>query len=643
MRTKTIFCCLVLLSMVSNTVSSQKLFSLEDIMSGGRNYSKLQIKTPRIYWDGAELKEKKGSGAGLRSTSLYADLRDNQLFVTDSEGVTTQVTTDGSRNIVYGKAVHRNEFGIEDGLFWSPDKSRLAFYRMDQSMVTDYPQIDISTLCASYAPDKYPMAGETSHEVTVGVFDLKTRKTIYLKAGNPKNRYFTNISWSTDSKKIYLFELNRDQTDASLDCYDAVTGDKLATLYKEHDDKYTEPSHPIMFLPWDETQFIMQSQKDGYNKIYLCQLQEMSISSIKVFDKGHVDYVITDVYGFNSGTKTIFVQAVKSDERDYNIFGINLSNGKWTMLSNGKGVHTAILNDNGTKLADSYSDPATPRQIDIVETSNGKHTPYYTAKNTWEGYDVPQFKTGTVKAADGKTDLFYRMVLPYNFDPNKKYPTIVYVYGGPHAHNVQNSWNYGYRPWEVYMSQKGYILFILDNRGSEDRGKEFEQVTYRQLGQEEMKDQMKGVEYLKTLPYVDANRLGVHGWSFGGFMTISLMLNYPDVFKVAVAGGPVIDWKYYEVMYGERYMDTPQDNPEGYEKTSLLNKADKLNGKLLIIHGGNDKTVVPQQSLQFLKAAIDADKQLDFFMYPEEEHNMAKHRRIHLHEKITQYFLDYLK
>lgn len=645
MRFKACFTVVLMLSMVANMAEGQKLFSLEDVMSGGKNYAKVRIANKDLVWQGEELRTRKASDNEVdKSKNPYAELKDHQLYVTDTNNHTMQVTTDGSREIVYGEAVHRNEFGIETGLFWSPDRSRLAFYRMDQSMVTDYPQVDINTRCASYAPDKYPMAGETSHEVTIGVFDVKSGKTIYLKTGNPKDRYFASIAWSTDNTRIYLYELNRDQTDTSLDCYDAVSGEKLGTLYTEHDDRYVEPSHPIMFLPWDNSQFVLQSQKEGYNTLYICKLKGTTITQMKrLCTTQYSDYVVTEVYGFNAKKKAAIVQAVKSDKRDYNLYAVSLKTGKWEMLSNGTGVHRGILSPSGRQLVDNYSSVDTPRQIDVIDLDANKRTPYFTPEYTWEGFAVPQFKTGTVKAADGKTDLFYRMVLPYNFNPAKKYPTIVYVYGGPHAHNVDNSWNYGYRPWEVYMSQQGYIVFILDNRGSEDRGKEFEQVTFRQLGQEEMKDQMKGVEYLKSLPYVDSDRLGVHGWSFGGFMTISLMLNYPDVFKVAVAGGPVIDWKYYEVMYGERYMDTPQTNPEGYEKTSLLNKADRLKGKLLIIHGGNDKTVVPQHSLQFLKAAIDADKPIDFFIYPEEEHNMMKHRRIHLHEKITQYFLDYLK
>ena len=295
---------------------------------------------------------------------------------------------------------------------------------------------------------------------------------------------------------------------------------------------------------------------------------------------------------------------------------------------------------------DRYSEPDVPRAIDIAPTTiKAKNKPlaYFRADNPWKDYAVPEYSCGSIKAADGTTDLFYRMVKPVNFDETKKYPTIIYVYGGPHAHNVDATWHYGSRGWETYMAQKGYLLFILDNRGSENRGKDFEQATFRHLGQEEMKDQMKGVEYLKSLPYVDEARIGVHGWSFGGFMTTSLMTNYPDVFKVGVAGGPVIDWKWYEVMYGERYMDTPESNPEGYAQTSLISKAKNLKGKLQIIIGLNDPVVVPQHALSFIKECILQGTQPDFFVYPGEPHNMRGHQSTHLHERISQYFDDYLK
>ena len=567
-----------------------------------------------------------------------AYVKDNQLYVRTAGDEERQLTTDGSRNIVYGQSVHRNEFGIREGLFWSPDGQRLAFYRMDQSMVTDYPQVDIFPREATYEPDKYPMAGETSHQVTVGIYDMNTHQTVYLNAGDPTDRYFTNIAWSPDGQTIYMFELNRDQNDCRLNSYDATTGNRIAELYRETNEKYVEPLHPILFLPWDSNKFILQSQRDGYNHLYLYDKEGKLIKQLT-----NGQWVVQDILGFNEKQKKIIITSNEANPIQHNTYAVDVKTGRRTLLDNGRGSHHAVLSGSGQFFYDKYTEPDVPRNIDIVNIKTGKATRLLTAEDPWKEYTQPIFENGTIKAADGSTDLYYRMVKPHDFDPSKKYPTIVYVYGGPHAHNVEAAWHWYSRSWETYMAQKGYVLFILDNRGSENRGRDFEQATFRQLGQIEMQDQMKGVEFLKSLPYVDVNRLGVHGWSFGGFMTISLMLNYPDVFKVGVAGGPVIDWKWYEVMYGERYMDTPQSNPEGYAKTSLLDKAKNLKGKLQIITGYNDNTVVPQHCLSFLDACIKAGTQPDFFAYPGEEHNMRGHASVHLHERITQYFEDYLK
>jgi dipeptidyl-peptidase-4 len=579
---------------------------------------------------------------GSRNTAF---VKDDNLWITTANGKTTQITTDGSRDIVYAQSVHRNEFGIEKGTFWSNSGNQLAFYRMDQSMVTDYPLINVPEINdstqveATPAPEKYPMAGQTSHKVQVGILDIASGKITYLDTGDPTDRYFTNIAWSPDDKLVYMFELNRDQNDCRLVSYDASTGAKVGEIYHEVHDKYVEPSTPIVFLPWDATKFVMQSQKDGYNHLYL---HNADGSLVRQLTSGK--WVVMEMLGFDKENKAIIITSNEISPIQKNIFSVDVANGKRTRVDEGgKGWHGAVLNDNGTWLADYYSEPDVPRNIAIVNTTTGRAMRYYTAPNPWEGYNVPEYSCGSIKAADGTTDLYYRMVKPVGFDPTKKYPTIVYVYGGPHAHNVDARWNYCSRSWETYMAQKGYLLFILDNRGSENRGRDFEQATFRQLGQVEMQDQMCGVDYLRTLPYVDMDRLGVHGWSFGGFMTISLMTNYPDVFKVGVAGGPVIDWKWYEVMYGERYMDTPQTNPEGYAKTSLIHKAKDLKGRLQIIIGLNDPTVVPQHAYSFLKACIGADTQPDFFVYPGQGHNMRGHQSVHLHERITRYFEDYLK
>ena len=601
-----------------------------------KSFLLLNFKTHEVVWQDSISGQIANDWNEVSKATAY--VKGHQLYVADAKGTEHQLTTDGSREIVYGQSVHRNEFGIQKGTFWSPDGMRLAFYRMDQSMVADYPQVDIFPREATYEPDKYPMAGMTSHEVTIGVYDLNIDKTVYLKAGDPKDRYFTNIAWSTDAKTIYLFELNPDQNDCRLVSYDAQTGNKLAEIYRETSEKYVEPLHPIQFLPWDDSKFIMQSQRDGYNHIYLYNTNGQLL---KQLTSG--PWVVLNVLGFNAKQKSIIIEANKYHPLHRQLYSVNIRSGKMTQLTSDDGVHHGELSVSGSFVIDRHSAPTQPFNLNVLPVDGRKGTRLLTAEDPWKDYVQPIFECGSIKAADGTTDLFYRMVKPHDFDITKKYPTVVYVYGGPHAHNVEAAWHWYSRSWETYMAQKGYIVFILDNRGSENRGRDFEQATFRQLGQIEMQDQMKGVEYLKTLPFIDMQRLGVHGWSFGGFMTISLMLNYPDVFKVGVAGGPVIDWKWYEVMYGERYMDTPETNPEGYAKISLLDKAKNLKGKLQIITGYNDNTVVPQHCLSFLDACVKAGTQPDFFAYPGEEHNMRGHASVHLHERITQYFEDYLK
>ncbi len=676
MKIKHILLTLIMLS-TTGSLFAQKLFTLEELNFGGKNASKFYPERWQLRWDGNRLidaadkakpividpktgkviegetvdldAQKRNRHEGeleyCKASGAVAFSKDNNLWVAAADGTEHQLSSDGSREIVYGKSVHRDEFGIYKGTFWSPDGQQLAFYRMDQSMVADYPQVNTFEREATLAPDKYPMAGMTSHKVTVGIFSLPGARSkgqgagcIYLDLGDPTDRYFTNIAWAPDGKTLYLYELNRDQNHTTLDAYDTTTGRKIKTLREESSDKYVEPLHPITFLPWDDTKFIYWSWKDGYKHLYL-----MDINGKELGQLTSGKWVVKELVGFCPATKSAIIITKEAGDLQRNIYRLDLKTKKRTLLDNGRGCHSAQLSADGRYLIDTWQEPTVPRACAVTDTKTGKQSLLRTAKDPWDGWYQPIFEQGTILAADGQTTLYWRMVKPMDFDPNRKYPTVVYVYGGPHAHNVEASWHWGSRSWETYMAQKGYILFILDNRGSEDRGRDFEQVTFRHLGQEEMKDQMQGVAYLKSLPYVDADRLGVHGWSFGGFMTTSLMTTYPDAFKVGVAGGPVIDWKWYEVMYGERYMDTPEQNPEGYEQTSCINKAKNLKGKLQIIIGMNDPTCVPQHSLQFLNACAEAGTQPDFFVYPGEGHNMAGHKSVHLHERITQYFEDYLK
>ena len=562
------------------------------------------------------------------------------------------------KDVVYGQAVHRNEFGIMKGTFWSPKGTYLAFYRMDQSMVTDYPQVNTTARIAELVPDKYPMAGMTSHKVTVGIYNVKDGKTIYLQAGDPTDRYFTNISWGPDEKSVFVIELNRDQNHAQLVQYDAVSGQKIGVLYEEKHARYVEPQHPLIFLPWDDSQFIYQTQRDGFNHLYLMDTktkltgewktgkdsEDQYCEYLKTIPLTEGNWLVQNVLGFNASRKEIIIASTEISPLQTNIFSLNVKNGKRTMIGMEDGTHQAKLSASGTYLIDYFTSNNVPREISILPTTGKKGTTLFTATDPLkENYKLPEITVGTIKAADGETDLYYRLIKPVNFDPNKKYPAIIYVYGGPHAQMIHNTRFYDARGWDLYMAQQGYVMLTVDNRGSDNRGIKFENCTFRHLGAEEMKDQVQGAKFLQSLPYVDADKIGVHGWSFGGFMTTNLMLTYPDIFKVGVAGGPVIDWQFYEVMYGERYMDTPQANPEGYKESNLRLKAGNLKGRLEVIIGGMDPTCVPQHSISFLRACIDAGTHPDFFIYPEDGHNMMGRDRVHLHEHITRYFLDHLK
>ncbi len=568
----------------------------------------------------------------------YAYTIGNNLFVETKDGQKLTVTNDEDKDIVNGQAVHRNEFGINKGTFWSPNGNLLAFYRMDESMVTDYPLVDISARVAKLKNIKYPMAGMKSHYVTVGVFNPKTEKTVFLKTGTPKEKYLTNVAWSPDEQSIYIAEVNRGQDTCIVKRYNVSTGKEEAVIFEETHPKYIEPQTPVRFLKNDPSKFIWESLRDGHNHLYL---YDTSGKLLKQLTTGAWD--VTEVIGFDQKGENIFYTSTEVSPIERHLYRLNLKTGKKEQLSKEEGVHKGTLSASGRYIADVYTSQYNAGKIAITDTKTNKSYIAHAAKDPYRGIELPEIILGTLKADDGQTDLYYRMVKPLNFDANKKYPVIVYVYGGPHSQMIDNSWMAQVRGWDIYMAQKGYIVFTLDNRGTTYRGGDFENITHRQLGVVETQDQMTGVDYLKSLTYVDADRIGVHGWSFGGFMTLNMMLRHPDVFKVGVAGGPVTDWSLYEIMYGERYMDSPQENPDGYKETNMVTRAGDLKGRLLLIHGDEDPTVVMQHNLSFIKSAVKNGTHPDLFIYPGHGHNVLGHDRVHLYEHITRYFDDFLK
>lgn len=566
-------------------------------------------------------------------------LDDNNIKITNGSG-TVSVTSDENKGIVNGSDyTHRQEFGIDRGMWWSPKSDKLAFYKKDETMVADYPLIDFGARIATVKNIKYPMAGEKSEEVTLVIYDVNSKKSLTLQTGEPKEQFLTCITWEPSGKFVYVGVLNREQNHLKLNKYDASTGALVKTLLEEKASTYVEPLHDLTFLPNSTTEFLYRSEKDGFEQFYLYNTDGKLVRKL-----GFKDVVVTSMLDFDKDGKNLFYIGTTNNGLDRQFFKVDLKSGKTTQLTSTSGTHSGSISSDGTLLFDQYSNVTTPNDINIVNLKSNKSTSLVKATNPYLGKtDLPKMELVTITSADGKTPLNGRLIYPSNFDANKKYPVMVYVYGGPHAQLVTNKFLGGATLFDYFMAQNEYVVFTVDNRGSDARGRDFEHVIHRNLGVNEMADQMKGIEFLKSKSFVNQDKIGVYGWSFGGFMTTSLMLNHNDVFKVGVAGGPVIDWSYYEIMYGERYMDMPKENQAGYDNNNLTKKADQLKGNLLMIHGAQDPVVVQQNSMEFIQACIKAGKQVDYFLYPTHEHNVSGKDRVHLNQKIADYFNLHLK
>lgn len=562
---------------------------------------------------------------------------DNNLYMITRDRVSKQVTNEKDKHIISGQAVHRVEFGISGGIFLSPQGNYLAYYKMDETMVADYPVVDWSETPAMTNMIKYPMAGQTSHQVQLLVYNPATGKSVPMKVEGPKDQYLTCVTWGPNERYVYIAILNRDQDHLWLNQYDATTGEFVKTLFEENYKNYVEPQHSLTFLPDESNKFVWWSQRDGYMHLYLYNTKGQML---KQLTKG--DWIVNSIDGINNVENKLIISTSKNSPLEEHIYSVDWNSGRLERIDVESGWHSASVNDNGKYMLDVYSNSDVAKRTMIRDISGRYIFELKNSKNPLADYERPTVRSITLKADDG-TDLYGRLIYPTRFNANKKYPVIVYLYNGPHVQLVRNSFPASRNLWYEYMAQRGYIVFVMDGRGSSNRGLKFEQATWGKLGTVEMEDQLKGVEFLKKQAYVDADRMGVHGWSFGGFMTTSLMLRHPGVFKVGVAGGPVIDWKMYEIMYTERYMDSPEDNPKGYEDANLLTKVDNLDGKLLVIHGAQDDVVVWQHSMKLIRESVKKGKQVDYFVYPSHPHNVRGKDRVHLMQKITDYFDTYLK
>lgn len=561
---------------------------------------------------------------------------DHNIFVS-IRGSEKQVTFDGKRGLEYGTSVHRNEFGITKGLFWSPKGDLLAFYRMDESMVTDYPLVNIDTRIAEVAPTRYPMAGMTSHEVTIGVYNPATGSTIYLKTGKPGDQYLTNITWSPGQNYIYVAVLNRDQNHLMLNQYDATNGEFVRTLFEESSDSYVEPLYELFFLPDDPDRFIWLSDRDGYNHLYLYNTSGELINQVT-----NGEWVVTGFTGFDpKGTVAYFTCTRNSPLGEF-LYAVDLRTLELKEITGTPGNHRVLLSDNAKFILDTYSSLTIPSVTEILDNRGKLLRVVQESPDPLKDYNLGETRVFAIPNPGGP-ELYCRLIKPVDFDSAKKYPVFLYVYGGPHSQLVTDAWPGGFGLFFNYLAQQGFVVFTLDNRGTSNRGADFEHAIFRRVGTVELADQMCGVRYLKSLPWIDSTRIGINGWSYGGFIALTMALRNPGQFPVVVAGGPVVDWKYYEVMYGERYMDTPEANPAGYDSACLLNYVKNLTGDILVIQGYQDETVVPQNALNFLKRCVDEGKQVDFFFYPNHPHNVRGKDRVHLNTMIVDYFNDHLK
>ena len=538
-----------------------------------------------------------------------------------------------TEGIVSGKAIARSEFGITNGIFWSNTGKYLGFYQKDESGVADYPLLDITTPTGSLVSIKYPMAGQTSEKSAAGIYNVASSKLLYIKPQGKEEDYVTNFSWGPGDTHFYVIEVDRGQNHAKVQKYNAETCAFEGTLIEEKNDKWVEPEHPLYFV--SEHEFIYMSEKDGFMNLYLYKDDGTFVKQLTTNK-----WVATGIVGHDA-TGNVFFSGTGPNPTQNHYFKVNVATGVQTQLTQ-NGTHSATFSTDFKYFYDSMESHDTPNIETVCDGSGKKIRDVLKAGNPYinDGYKIGTSEIGTIKAGDGKTDLYYRLIKPSDFDPKKKYPVLVYVYGGPHAQMITDSWLDGANLWMYWMAEQDYLVFTVDNRGSGNRGFEFENVIHRNLGDAEMEDQMKGVEFLKSLPYVDGDRLAVHGWSYGGFMTTSLMLRKPGTFNCGIAGGPVTDWSYYEIMYGERYMDAPQENPEGYKKNRLMEYVGQLRGDLLLIHGTMDDVVVMQHNYALVKAFVDAGVQVDFFPYPMHKHNVGGKDRVHLMQKVLDYVIE---
>jgi dipeptidyl-peptidase-4 len=568
-----------------------------------------------------------------------AFVRDNNLFMVDlSTGKEKQITTDGKINEIINGAsdwVYEEEFGFSQAFFWSPDSKRIAYYRFDESNVKEYQLTYYGDLYPEQYKFKYPKAGEDNSKISIFVWNVDSGKPIRVDIGQEQDIYIPRVKWTEDPNVLAFYRLNRHQNKLELLLSDAASGTSHV-IYTEENKTYIEINDHWHFLK-NNSGFLLTSEKDGFRHIYLYSMEGKLIRQLT-----SGKWEVADISGIDEANNKLYYVSTEVSPLERNVYSIGLDGTNKTCLISKKGYNIPDFSNKCIYFINRWSDINTPPVITVNKPDGSEiRTLQDNAKlkETLRDYGFSKAEFFTFLTSDG-IELNGWMMKPADFDPLKKYPVLFNIYGGPGSQTVLNLWGM-VSSWDQLLAQNGVILVSVDNRGTGGRGEEFEKCTYLELGKYETLDQIDAAKYLGTLAYVDKDRIGMWGWSFGGYMTLSCLTIGADYFKMGVAIAPVTNWKYYDNIYTERFMQTPKENSNGYESNSPINHAGELKGKLLLVHGMADDNVHTQNSIDFITALVAANKQFDMQFYPNSNHGIyaGKNTTFHLYTRMTEYIL----
>jgi dipeptidyl-peptidase-4 len=566
-------------------------------------------------------------------------LREHNLWTVElASGREQQLTRGGNENLLEGELdwVYPEELDLRTAYWWAPDSSAVAFLEMDESRVVRYPLVDYLQLAAPVEMEAYPQAGGTNPVVRVGVVDLASAAARWMDTGAEKDVYLPRVAWLPDSKHLAIQRLNRAQNRLDLVFADRGTGESRILL-QEKDRYWINVAGDPIFVDGGKS-FLWTSERDGFRHIYL-YASEGKLQ--RQLTKG--EWEVTELLGADEKSGAVHFLATEKSPLERHLYRVPLVGGELQRITGEPGTHQIQMAPGASRLLDTHSSSTVPARQDVLR-SDGTLMAAIEENRIPElaAYDLVPPEFGTVTAADG-TKLHTRMILPSHFDSAKKYPVLIHVYGGPGVQLITNSWGGPRERWEQMMAQKGYLIFALDNRGSANRGHAFETPIFSHLGRQELADQLAGVAYLKSLPYVDSARIGIWGWSYGGYMTCMALLRAPEIFKAGFAGAPVTDWRQYDTIYTERYMGLPAENAQGYQDSSPVSHAAGLRGKLLVAHATSDDNVHIANSLVLQEAFVHARHYAEFVFYAGRGHGISDPAaQVQLFTRITQFFLDNL-